>query len=339
MRHSWGVGKLHQITEHRRFDPAELTLSTSRDLAAAPDGRLAPAVLDRLDGVAAMLARSYPQVGPSRLMSPVAALLSEAARRARLAPAGERQRLVLTLAHLGVLAGHMSFDLGQTGYVDGYFGGALSAVDEAGDSDMRVWALASWSVVPVNSRAPARAAEFLDDAVWLARRGRSPSRLGWVLALRARAMADLGERRQALALLSDAYEVLTEPQEERHPTDFFDLARLDAMAGACLLQLGRYADATEALSRALCARPATDRKGRSLALLELAAAHVRQDEPDEACRITTTALTGADADVLVAPVVRRAGQVVASLQTHSSRPTVVELRQLLHQTIANGGRQ
>jgi hypothetical protein len=52
------VGSLHPITEHRRFDPAALTLSTSRDLAAAPDGRLAPVVLDRLDGVAAMLARS-----------------------------------------------------------------------------------------------------------------------------------------------------------------------------------------------------------------------------------------------------------------------------------------
>jgi hypothetical protein len=128
---------LHQITEHRRFDPAGLTLSTSRDLAAAPDGRLAPVVLDRLDGVAAMLARSYPQIGPLRLMSPVTALLAETARRARLAPTGERQRLVRTLAHLGVLAGHMSFDLGQTGYVNGYFVGALGAVEEAGDSDMR----------------------------------------------------------------------------------------------------------------------------------------------------------------------------------------------------------
>jgi tetratricopeptide (TPR) repeat protein len=333
------VGTLHQITEHRQFDPAGLTLSTSRDLAAAPDGRLAPVVLDRLDGVAAMLARSYPQVGPFRLMSPVVALLSETARRARSAPTGERSRLVRTLAHLGVLAGHMSFDLGQTVYVDGYFGGALGAVEEAGDNDMRVWALASWSVVPVNSRAPARAAGLLDDAVRLARRGPSRSRLGWVLALHARALADLGERRQALALLSDAYEALTEPQDERHPTDFFDLARLDAMAGACLLQLGRYAEATDALSRALCARPPTDRKGRSLALLELAAAHVRQDEPDEACRIATAAFTDADADVLVAPVVRRARQVVASLQLHSSRPAVVELRQMLHQTIANGGRQ
>jgi hypothetical protein len=132
--------------QHRRFDPAELTLSTSRDLAAAPDGRLAPVVLDRLDGLATMLARSYPQVGPSRLMSPVAALLSEVARRARSAPSDERQRLVLTVAHLGVLAGHMSFDLGHAGYVDGYFDGELSAVDEAGDSDMRVWALGSWGL-------------------------------------------------------------------------------------------------------------------------------------------------------------------------------------------------
>lgn len=207
-----------------------------------------------------MLARSYPQVGPFRLMSPVAALLAETARRARSAPTGERQRLVRTLAHLGVLAGHMSFDLGQTGYVDGYFGGALGAVEEMGDSDMRVWALASWSVVPVNSRAPARAAEVLDDAVSSARRGWSRSRLGWVLALRARAVADLGERRQALALLSDAYEALTEPdnQEERHPTDFFDLARLDAMAGACLLQLGRYADATDALARRLLSKDAQE---------------------------------------------------------------------------------
>jgi hypothetical protein len=138
------VGTLHQITEHRRFDPAVLTLSMSRDLAAAPNGRLAPVVLDRLDGVAAMLARSYPQVGPFGLMSPVTALLSETARRARSAPPAERQRLVRTLAHLGVLAGHMSFDLGQTGYVDGYFGGARCAVKEADDSDMRVWALASW---------------------------------------------------------------------------------------------------------------------------------------------------------------------------------------------------
>ena len=195
----------------------------------------------------------------------------------------------------------------------------------AGDSDMRVWALASWSVVPVNSRAPARAAELLDDAVHLARRGPSPSRLGWVLALRAPVPRRLGERRQPLAALSDAYEALTEPQEERHPTDFFDLARLDAMARACLLQLGRYTDATDALSRALCARPATDRKGRSLALLELAAAHVRQDEPDEACRSAAAALTGADADVLVAPVVRRAGEaggedrVSARRSEHSHR--------------------
>jgi hypothetical protein len=335
------VGTLRQITEHRRFDPAGLTLSTSRDLVAAPDGRLAPVVLDRLDGVAAMLARSYPHVGPFRLMSPVTALLAETARRTRSAATGERQRLVRTLTHLGVLAGHMSFDLGKTGYIDGYFSGALGAVEEAGDSDMRVWVLASWSVVPVNSRAPARAAGLLDDAVRLARRGPSRSRLAWVLALRARAMADLGERRQALALLSEAYETLTEPdaREEHHPTDFFDLARLDAMAGACLLQLGRYSDATEALTRALCARPAGDRKGRSLALLELAAAHVRQDEPDEACRIATGVFTGADADVLVAPVVRRAGQVVASLQLHSSRPAVVELRRVLRQTIANGSRQ
>ena len=65
-------------------------------------------------------------------MSPVAALLAETPRRARSSPNGERQRLVTTLAHLGVLAGHMSFDLGQPGYVDGYFGGALSAVEEAG---------------------------------------------------------------------------------------------------------------------------------------------------------------------------------------------------------------
>jgi hypothetical protein len=42
-------------------------------------------MLDRLAGVAAMLARSYPQVGPFRLMSPVAELLSETARRARSA--------------------------------------------------------------------------------------------------------------------------------------------------------------------------------------------------------------------------------------------------------------
>jgi len=151
-----------------------------------------------------------------------------------------------------------------------------------------------------------------------------------VLALRARALADLGERRQPLAALSDAYEALTEPQEERHPTDFFDLARLDAMARACLLQLGRYTDATDALSRALCARPATDRKGRSLALLELAAAHVRQDEPDEACRSAAAALTGADADVLVAPVVaelvKQAAKIAgvpADLSTHTGRRTVV----------------
>ncbi len=85
MLHCWAVGTLRQITEHRRFDPAGLTLSTLRDLVAAPDDHLAPVMLDRLDGVAAMLASSYPR--------------------------------------------------------------ALGAVDEAGDSDMRVWVLASRSVM------------------------------------------------------------------------------------------------------------------------------------------------------------------------------------------------
>jgi tetratricopeptide (TPR) repeat protein len=332
------MGALHQITEHRRFDHAELTMSASRDLAAAPEGQLSPSLLDRLDGVAAMLARSYPQVGPFRLMAPVAKLLGETARRARSARAHERERLVRVLAHLGVLAGHASFDLGQPTYVDGYFSAALGAIGELGERDMRVWALGSWSVVPVNSRAPARAAELLDSAVQLARWGASQSRLSWVLALRARALASLGEQRQALALLGDAYEALIEVlphPEERSPTDFFDVARLDAMAGACLLQLGRHSDASEALARALAARPASDRKGRSLALLELAAARVRQDEPDEACRTVAEALA-VDSDALVAPVVRRARQVVGSLQLHSSRQAVVDVRQVLEQTIARG---
>jgi tetratricopeptide (TPR) repeat protein len=335
------MGSLHLITEHARFDPARLTGATLDELRlAAPDHGLSPVLLDQLDGVASMLAASYPTVGPFRLMRPVTALLAETVRRVRSASSGtERDRLVRMMAHLGVLAGHMSFDVGQGEYVDGYFQGALGAISEGGDSDMKVWALASWSVVAVNSRAPAEAADRLEQAVLLARRGRSTSRLAWVLGMRARALAGLGESKASLASLADAYEALSGDgldASERHPTDFFDVPRLDVMAGQCLLQVGRYGAAVELLDRALASRPASDRKGRSLALLELAAARVREGEPEEGCRVIGQALD-VGRDSLVAPVTRRAGQVVASLQIYGQLPGAEELRQRLRAITAEGG--
>lgn len=327
------MGALHRIAESPRFDPAQMTAAASDELREASlDHPLPPIVVDRLEGVATLLVHSYPRVGPSRMMWPTTGLLVEATRRARrVAWADERSRLARVVGYVGVVAGHLAFDVGRRDYVAGYFEGALDAIDEAGDLDMRVWALAIWSVVPAYTQAPARAAELLDCAVALARRGPSSTRLAWVLGMRARALAALCRDAEACAALADAYEVLAcrpPGTEERDPTDFFDLARLEAVAGSGLLKLGRFREAGEALERAIAARPLSDRKGRALAALELAAARVRENEPEEACGVMAEVVS-AEPDVLVVPVVGRAREVASSLQPWASLDAVRDLRERL----------
>src|SRR6266496_2128848 len=94
---------------------------------------------------------------------------------------------------------------------------------------------------------------------------------------------DLKQRPRAEGYFSVAPQAAHEaehagPSENRLGTDFFDLPRLLAFKGTCALLLRQPRAARAALAEGLALRPPSDVKGRSLARLDLAAAHVQERE-------------------------------------------------------------
>lgn len=75
-------------------------------------------------------------------------------------------------------------------------------------------------------------------------------------------------------------------------TDFFDLTRLDGMAGSTYLLMADPDRAAPLLCRARDRRAAHDAKGRALLTLDLAECQVIDREPEEAAHLVVEALCG-----------------------------------------------
>jgi hypothetical protein len=84
----------------------------------------------------------------------------------------------------------------------------------------------------------------------------------------------------------------------------------------------------------LALRSPTDVKGRSLAQLDLAAAHLQEREVDQACATVTEALT-IPATHRVDPIRRRARAVLADLTPWDDDPAVRDLREQTRPILAS----
>jgi hypothetical protein len=139
-----------------------------------------------------------------------------------------------------------------------------------------------------------------------------PRRKAWVSALRARAAAAHGDHVTSARALEAAYhhaEAITEPPGG---TEFFDLPRLDGVAGTTYLLLRDTAQARPLLMGALRRRAPEDVKGRVLLGLDLAECALVEGDPTEAGQAAVAALEQVG-DALVEPILVRARALSAGV--------------------------
>jgi hypothetical protein len=193
-------------------------------------------------------------------------------------PVAHRRRLVVLAGVLAGLAGNLAFDLKQRARAEAYLTVALQAAREAESADLGAWTLAMRSILPAYDGDPAGALALIQQGHAFAGRAVTPTRRAWLAAMEAKAHAGLGDARECSEALGCATDTIQHAgaSENWLGTDFFDMPRLLAFKGTCALLLRKPKAARAALAEGLAQRPLSDVKGRSLAQLDLAAAHVQE---------------------------------------------------------------
>jgi Helix-turn-helix domain len=283
------------------------------------------ATLDHMERAALECAAQYPSTPPRVLLMSVCRQM----RRVKEAlgqpqQVRERQRCVVVLGVLCGLVGNLWFDLGQDKRATGFFDVGELTGQEADDPDLIAWLLATRSIVPFFAGRYAEVTELLTRAEEAAGVRSSARRRAWIASLRARAAAAYDDREQSLAALDRAGQHIGEVTEPPSGTDFFDVPRLEGMAGSTYMLMSDTERAMPLLSRALDGRATEDAKGRALLTLDLAQCHATAREPEEAARLTNEAIDAAHG-TLVGPIVARAQAMRAALDPWSQLHAVRDL--------------
>jgi hypothetical protein len=284
--------------------------------------------LDLLEVAVADFARRYPSAAPAELLGPVREHYRDAVRLlASPLRITHRRRLSAVAGVLADLAGSLSFDLQDQARAAAYFEVARQAAEEAEDRDLGAWALATWSLMPTYNGDHAEALQLIEAAQAAGGRELSPTRRAWLAALEAKAHAGLGDAKRSAAALVRAERALAHlpAAESRLGTDFFDAPRLVGFRGTSHLLLRQPKAARQALAEVLTLRSPTDVKGRSLATLDLAAAHIQEGEVEQACAAVVEALR-IPAAQRVDPIRRRGRAVLVDLAPWDAYQAVRDLR-------------
>ncbi len=294
------------------------------------------ASLEAMELAVADFARRYPSTSPATLLDPVASHYRDVSRLLEGGlPVAHRRRLVVVAGVLAGLAGNLAFDLKQRPRAEAYFTVALQAAQEAESADLGAWSLAMRSILPAYHGDPGGALAMIQQGQAFGGQAVSATRRAWLAAMEAKAYAGLGDARacfEALGRATDAIEHAG-PPENRLGTDFFDVPRLLAFKGTCALLLRQPQAARAALAEGLALRPLSDVKGRSLARLDLAAAHVQEREPEEAHATALEALA-IPPQYRVGPILQRARQIQADLAPWSDERPVRDLADQLRAILA-----
>ena len=208
---------------------------------------------------------------------------------------------------LAGLTGNLYLDLGDPHQATDYFELGRAAGREAEDDALTAWVMTTQSIGPFFSGHPEQAAGLLDQASRLVMNTGNKRREAWVNAMAARAHAACGSRDLALSSL-DRSAVRLAVADDPSGVDFFDLPRLDGIAGSCHLRLGDTATSARMLHSAIEQRASSDTKGRALLVFDLAECKIVEGEIEEACHLATSALDLA-ADLIVHPIADRAKEV------------------------------
>lgn len=238
--------------------------------------------------------RLYWSVQPAQLHPAIAEhtrlgnqLLSETAGVAR-------RVLAAALAESLLLTGRIEFfDLQQPDEADQTFVRALQAAGEADETLLGAAILAHAAFVPGWADRREESAERMRAARTYARRAPASAQfLAWLDAVEAECETRCGHTREALRLIANGEDILSEGNDHTDPDwfDWFSPVRLAAFKGNTQLKAGHTVQARETLTEALEALPAESAKQRTVILGDLAAVEAAAHDPDAACARAEQAL-------------------------------------------------
>lgn len=296
------------VVEHEPdIEPWELTDILTR----SSTGTRAIAAMERATYNYAM---AYPSTPPQELAPPVAKQLRALATALdRPQALSIRRRMIRLVGVLSGLRGNLYLDLDDTRRAEESFEVGIVAAEEAEGDDLMAWVLATRSIESFVVGDVRNASELLGEAQHFSTAGSSPRRQAWILAMYARSLAAQGDHGRALAVLESAYHLVGQAQTP-HGTDFFDLPRLDGIAGTTYLLVRDTEQARPVLTTALGRRAPTDAKGRALITLDLARCAVIDGDEGEAHHLIERSLDIAEYS-MVQPIASQIRQVKNTLRS------------------------
>jgi transcriptional regulator with XRE-family HTH domain len=256
--------------------------------AADPAGhaRAATATIAELEQLAERYEALHATADPAALLTPVAAHIRMVkAGLSRDHTAAERRRLLRNRARVAALAGRLAFeDLGDDLSGRAYYGMATDSAREAQDDQIAAVVLGYTAQLAHTEGMTSAALEHLAAA--LAHAEHAPALTPWLASIQATVAADSGDHTAAGDALQRAEPATYEPAQQSFN---YGPAQLAAVTGRTHLRAGDYTTARAALALALDHLPPTDRRGRILALIDLATVELHAGNVSDACRYATTA--------------------------------------------------
>lgn len=244
--------------------------------------------------IAAIYRRFYWTVDPHRLHPAVSEQIRLGQGMLEETTGDTKSRISSALAEMAMLVGRIDFfDLSEPDRASEQFLRALQFAGDAQDSLLGAAALAHSAFVPGWAGDRENAAERLIAARAHARRSQAPPLFNaWIDAVEAECLTRCGDPNGALRVISHAEMLAQDSETEDLPEwlDWFSPTRLLTFKGNIQLKAGRHRRARETLTAAIHQLAGSDSKQRAVALADLAAVEVADQQPVESARLLGLAL-------------------------------------------------
>jgi transcriptional regulator with XRE-family HTH domain len=300
------------------------------DRALATRGQVDAETVQHLERVTLALESLEPTaISSLKLLGPATGHLDVVTALLQASVSGEtRRRLCSVAGEAAGLVGWLRWNLDDPDGATACFRVGMRAAQEADDRALGAYLAGAMACRLPNQQDPAESLRLLTGrTLGYVQAEASPATRAWLAAKEADAWAKLGIERdcmRALERAADIVECLDDDERGRPRFTAVDQSWMEGERGASLARLGHVREAQDILGPVLARLGPTSERDRLWLLSSLATAHADAGDPDEACRLARTALTGA-ARMHLTPVIHLVKDVRRRLDCHCSRHAVREL--------------
>jgi len=322
-----------------RFEPASPEPWERLARALRLPGEVDKETVDHLERVTYALESMGPtEVSSKALFGPVTGHLDAITLLLRSSLSHSlRSRLCSLAAETAGYAGWLRWDMDDPEGAIVYFETGLEAAREAGDRALGAYLMASAACQPPYRENPQKRIRLINGSMFgFTRKEATPASQVWTAAKEADAYALMGDADGCLRALDRAERALflIEPDDEKARPRFnsIDASWLEGERGASLAKLGRTVEARAILQQVLNSLGPSRERDRLWLYTSLASTYLLDREPEEACRVASTALDRAS-KMQLEPIFRVVEGLRQDMTAYGATPAVKDLEEQLHTAV------